>query len=275
MASMPSHPQEKNRRVANQAQHRRVQVRYAAILLAAIDFLANIAAVGGLITSHADVIIITTAVLGILGGLYLFLKQWNRPVNLQTALAVAIIVGGSVVFSLHYEPAGPTTSDGSDGTSAFAGGPASGSTTRGDGKPVGKDGDHGLVFENEFTLAGGEGLELDDEKGTVMAQQAGAAAPVDVFMSSYGLIYSTENFFLYESSKDPSDDTDEFTYCKNLMAVSQLNVEYLSASDIRPGVKYCTQTTRGRVALVSFVEMIDGGGEAARARADFTVKLWG
>ncbi len=257
---------------------KKAHTRYASSLLAAIGFLANVTAIAGLVTSHANTIIITAAVLGVLCGLYLLLKRWGKPVGWYTMMATAIIVAGSVMLSLALKDRHDGAEDSTGNNSVIStNGSNSSTNTPSSGKPVSKTSNHTPVFEKSFKLTSQEGLELDDEKGTIRMQQSAAKAPIDIYLSNYPMLYvSIKHFYTYQAPENPTGNTDkdQYTSCLNLINTSQLGNSYISASSVVPGQQYCLITTGGRVALITMQEIIDDGYDSPNNNASFTVKLW-
>ena len=248
---------------------------HAGMLLGGIGFVANITAIAGLITSHADVIVITAAVLAILSGLYLLLKRWGKPTGWFTIGAVAMLVAGSVGLALALQTRAGNSDTNTTSNDANTAQTATSGT--GDGTPVKKNSAHKVVFEKEFKLTGNEGLELDDEKGSIVVQQSSAKAPIDLFMSSYPTFYvSIKHFFAYQAPDQPTGkvDTDQFNACSNLIENSQLGYNNMSPTDVTPGKQFCVTTTKGRVALVTMNEMVDAGYNSNKNNVTFSVKLW-
>ena len=117
------------------------------------------------------------------------LKRWSKPVDLKVLLAVLVMIAGSVTLTLglkarSQDPSGTSNSTYTP-TSSNTGASSTDADSSPGGKPVSKNTNHTVVFEREFTLHGTEGLELDDEKGTVRAQQSEAKAPIDLYLSNY------------------------------------------------------------------------------------------
>lgn len=252
-------------------------MRHANAFLVCIGFLANVTALAGLVTSHARDIVVAAAVLAALCGLYFFLKRWGKPVDWYALLAVAVIVMGSVMltFALRTPSTGNgTTTETGDNTSTETtpktGGPS-------DGKPVVQNKNHTVVFEKSFKLNAQDGLELDDEKGTISVQQSTAKAPIDLHLSGWPLLsVSVKKFYAYQPLAQPTGnaDKDEYASCRNLIDTSQLGITSISSTAVTPGLQYCITTTRGRVALITLQEMIDAGYNATKNTVSFTVKLW-
>lgn len=273
---MPSEPLDRptpNRR------SRKKHAQYAAALLTAIGFIANTAAIVGLVLDHMAMIVITAAFIATFSGLYLLLRRWGKPVDLIVMVAVLVMMAGSVTFALGLEARSQGQKSKETNSTATVSGDTSTSESgsASDGKPVSKNTNHTVVFEREFTLKGSEGLELDDEKGTIRVQQSEAKAPIDLYLSSYpSFSVSVKKFYEYQppATSSGSTDKDEYTSCKNLVETSQLGTSSISAHNVTPDQKYCIITTRGRIALITMREMVDGGYDSPASSIDFVVKLW-
>ncbi len=262
---------------AKSGRSRKPHGRYAALLVGVVSFVSNVTAITGLILSHADIIVITAAVLATLSGLYLLLKRWGKPTDWATLLAVGIIVAGSVMLALSLKayndntptstPAGQNSSPSSPGVSSTGGG----------GTPVKKNSTHTVVFEKNFKLTNNDGLELDDEQGTILLQQSSPQPPSDLYFSSFPyLAVSKQKFYQYQAPLQSTGDQDKDQYnaCTDLIANSQLGSSTLSQSQVSPGKQYCITTTQGRVALITLQEMIDSGYGSGKNDMTFAVKLW-
>jgi hypothetical protein len=134
-----------------------------------------------------------------------------------------------------------------------------------------------VVFEKDFKLTNNEGLELDDEKGTIAVQQSYAKAPIDLFLNNYPVFYvSIKHFFAYQAPDQPTGklNTDQFNACSNLIENSQLGSGSISSYAVVPGQQYCITTSKGRVALITMLEMVNDAYDSAKNNVTFTVKLW-
>jgi hypothetical protein len=255
---------------------KKTHAQYAAMLLGAITFVANITAVTGLILSKFTEVVITAAVLVTLYGLYLFLRQWGKTVGWLAALAAVVMIAGSIMLALslsayHHEAPADTQNTTPSGD---ADNPAP--TGRG-GKPVKPASNHTKVFEKQFVLRPSDGLELDDEKGTIFAQQTAADAPIDIYLSdSAAFLYAFDTLYDYQPLDDSSGNTDKDQYaaCASLLTESQQGQSSIYAGSIVPGAQYCLKTNRGRVALLTVTEMISQSGSNAKNSADIILKLW-
>ncbi|HJQ08740.1 MAG TPA: hypothetical protein VJ836_04650 [Candidatus Saccharimonadales bacterium] len=261
---------------ADSRRRKKAHSRYAGMLLTGVGLVANVTAITGLIRSHVSIIVITAAVMATLCGLYLLLKRWGKPVGWYTLMAVAVIVAGSVMLSLAlktYNASDGTAVDTVDGSDSQH---DSGSNSQSDGKPVNKHTDHTIIFEKEFELASNQGLELDDEKGTIRVQQSTAKSPIDLYLDTSPYFYVTiKNFFPYQPGESTGNaDKDKYTACRNLIDTSQIGYGSMGPSTVVPGQEFCIITTRGRVALITMQEMIDAGYGSLKHKASFTVKLW-
>jgi hypothetical protein len=258
---------------------KRMPTHYAAILLAVVSFIANITAIAGLVTSKFTEVAITASIVVALYGAYLFLKRWGRPIDWLALLAVFIMVAGSVMLSLslraHY--AGPSTQKGKGTTFVDNGGGDVVEPGGRGGTDVKPNSKHDKVFEKQFILKPQDGLELDNEQGTIFAQQTGADAPYDMYLSSDAYyIYVVGQLYDYQPLDTPTGNTDKDQYnaCANLMAQSQLGQSGVYAPGLDPDQQYCFKTSRGRVALVTLKEVISGYDDKSKNRADIIVKLW-
>lgn len=256
------------------------RMHYAAMFSAVLAFLANIAAIVGLLTSHVDELIVAAGTLGLLGGLYLLLRCWGKPVGLYVLFTVAVVSVSSVVLALALQ----AYNQDQDNDAASGAIPAakiesetSSATQSAQGKPVDENSEHRVALEKEFTIRASEGLDLDDEKGTLLLQQNKAKAPADLYLGTYALFYtSTKIFFSYQPTTQPSGDPDKDAYdtCKNLTSAEGSTLNYLGGTNIIPGKQYCILTSQGRIALLTMRELVDAGSGSNKSSISFAVKLW-
>lgn len=123
-----------------------------------------------------------------------------------------------------------------------------------------------------------DGLELDDEKGTIYAQQSSAKAPIDLYISkSASLLYtSVPKFYAYQELTNPTGNAskDQYNACVTLIKDSQVGDDYLYSGSATSGQQYCFKTTRGRIALITVQEMVSLDQGSSKNKADLIVKLW-
>lgn len=144
--------------------HKRLPANYAAYLVAVVAFIANTSAVAGVITSHANEIMITASVLTFVSGAYLLLRRWGKPVDWIVLLAILVIIAGTAMCTLALQPGGlrsGTTTNVSNATGANP------NEDKDDGLPLSPNSNHDVVFEKKFKLTTAESLELDNGKGTM------------------------------------------------------------------------------------------------------------
>lgn len=251
---------------------------YAALLLGALGFLANVAGVAGLVLDHANDLVVFMSVLAIICGLYLLLKRWGKPVNSIALLSVALMISGSVVLTLalaHRTASGQQQQSHTSHTE----------TTYDPGKtpaitpisvPDVSDG-HAVVFQTSLKLLAQEGLDIDDQKASVLEQQSTANAPSDIYLSDYpSLIVTVDNFYKYQppAQSTGSIDKDQYNSCQSIIAHSQLGNRVIVPIATKPGQQYCLTTTAGKLALMTLQELDGGGKDPSQYSTSISVKVW-
>lgn len=259
----------------NRARKRKkIPAHHAAALFAGgITFVANVTAITGLITSHANEIVMTASMVAILCGIYLLLRRWGQPVGWHTLLSIAIIVAGSVMLTIAIQnQRNADTNNPSQGTTS---GQRQDTAEQSDGKPVEKRSSHSVVFEKSFEIGSNQGLELDNEKGTILYHQSQAKAPSDLYLDDSPYLYVTvKNFFPYQPAEITGDtDKDQYNACRGMVDTSEEGYNNMWPSSVIPGENYCLTTTQGRIALLTVQEMIDAP-DPADNKMTFTIKLW-
>lgn len=257
---------------------KQIHAKYAAILLAILSFIANIAAITGLVTSKFTEIVITAALIVAIYGAYLFLQRWGRPLGWMTTLAAIITIAGSVMLSLSLQSYYAKQSQDAQNTHAVT------TPDNQTAQPIGRggtdvkpDSPHTRVFTKQFLLKPYDGLELDDEKGTIYSQQTSAQAPIDIFVNSNATYISGfSDFYSYQplGTVTGNNDKDEYNACVALTTESQMGDSNIYSYSLQPDAKYCTKTNRGRIALVTIKEVISQSSGASQNGADIIVKLW-
>jgi hypothetical protein len=252
--------------------YKKAHARYAGMLLAAIGFLANVTAIVGLINDHVNTLVTTAAVLAILCGLYFLLKRWGKPVGGYTLLAVAILVAGSVMLTLAWQARTPSTQDAGDDTPNTVSPTDTNPTHETTPSPTGN---HTVIMHKSFTLPSQASLELDDKKGTIVAQQSGAHAPFDLYLSDYPALFATVNKFYAYQPDASGDKSDKGIYnsCQTLIATSQLG-DNIIVDVNQPDEQYCMLTTKGRLALITLEEIATNTNDKSKSSATFSIKLW-
>jgi hypothetical protein len=251
---------------------------YAALLLGALGFIANVAGVAGLVLDHANDLVVFMSVLAIICGLYLLLKRWGKPVNSIALLSVALMISGSVVLTLalaHRATSGRQQQSHDNHTTT--------TTTNDPGKtatPISApdvSAGHTVVFQTSVKLLAQEGLDIDGQKASVLEQQSTANAPSDIYLSDYpSLIVTIDNFYKYQppAQSTGNADKDQYNSCQSIIAHSQLGDHIIVPIATKPGQQYCLTTTAGKLALMTLQELDDGGKDPSQYSASISVKVW-
>lgn len=234
---------------------------HASGLLVALGVVANATAVADLFTRNVGAIGLVGGVLAVIVGFYLLLRMWGGRVGWRVLLAVVIIVAGSIALSLILQRGGYISTSAS----------GEGGTDYPDPAPT-ENTEKGKLYK----LYANDGLDLDDGKEVVLAQQSEAKAPADLYFGDWAdLQSSASKFYTYQPPRNPSGNTskDEYNSCRNLIDTSELGDSTISSYSANANTSYCTTTNKGVPILVTIEEIIDKGYKSTESSVSFYVKI--
>jgi hypothetical protein len=137
-------------------------------------------------------------------------------------------------------------------------------------------GNHTVVFHKSLKLVAQEGLDIDDQKATILEQQSTASAPSDIYLSDYPSLFATsDKFYAYQASAQSTGNTDkdEYNSCQNIIAHSQLGARVITSGS-KPGQRFCLTTTTGKLAIMTLQELVSSGSDSSQYNATISVKVW-
>lgn len=215
-------------------------------LLSALGIVADVSAVVSLAHSQLQFIVTVGGSVALLIGIYLFIRRWGQPINLLTAMYVAMMLAGTFGIT----------------TSVFRSNEAGIDPLKGlvsepiippfkapqpPRKPV------QIVYDgsNSLQLTPGDGIDFE-RGGDIIPRLQGPTGPIDLHLAPYKLSGSVNNDRLY-----PVISTRDATYadCAKLVAEKTGGINLIvHDSSLQVGEQYCFQTAEGHTGWFRITE---------------------